>query len=131
MTVQRAARPLLYAGIVGAVVGLSIYHARAIADPPYSYTGTFRFGWSLLYIVLLAVMAYGIGLPDLPRTPRAGLVSAIGASAGGAFAMSIVQLVAGDALLPRFVVFGAAVLLVPWYLICVAVAGPAGGRGLG
>jgi hypothetical protein len=32
---RRAARPLLYLGIVGAVVGLSVYHARVIADPPY------------------------------------------------------------------------------------------------
>ena len=41
---RRAARPLLYLGIIAAVVGLSLYHASAIADPPYSYQGTFRFG---------------------------------------------------------------------------------------
>jgi lipopolysaccharide/colanic/teichoic acid biosynthesis glycosyltransferase len=124
--VRRAARPLLYLGIVGAVVGLSLYHARAIADPPYSYTGTFRFGWSMLYIGLLILTAYGFGLPDLPRSPRQAVVTTVGAAVTGALAISIVQLFVGDALLPRFVVFGAPLLLVPWYLVCVALAGVAG-----
>jgi lipopolysaccharide/colanic/teichoic acid biosynthesis glycosyltransferase len=123
---RRAARPLLYLGIVAAVVGLSQYHARVIADPPYSYTGTFRFGWSLLYVGLLILTAYGFGLPDLPRSPRQAVVTAVGAGVTGALAISIVQLFVGDALLPRFVVFGAPLLLVPWYLFCVALAGAVG-----
>jgi len=125
--VQRLARLLVYLGIVGAVVGLSIYHADLIADPPYSYTGTFRFGWSLVYIALLALMAYGLGLPDVPKTPRQALLSSAGSSVGAALGMSIVQLFAGDALLPRFVVLGAAIVLVPWYLFCVLLAN--GGSG--
>jgi lipopolysaccharide/colanic/teichoic acid biosynthesis glycosyltransferase len=123
---RRAARPLLYLGIVGAVVGLSVYHARIIADPPYSYTGTFRFGWSLLYIVLLIVTAYGFGLPDIVKSPRQAVVTSIGAALAGAFAISLVQLFVGDALLPRFVVFGAPLLLIPWYILCVALAGGSG-----
>jgi lipopolysaccharide/colanic/teichoic acid biosynthesis glycosyltransferase len=119
----RRARWLLYGGIVGAVVGLSVVHARLIADPPYSYTGTFRFGWSLLYIGLLVVTAYGFGLPDVPRSPRSALVTAVGASVAGALAMSAAQLFVGDALLPRFVVFGSAIVLVPWYLLCAGLAG--------
>ncbi|WP_334142869.1 sugar transferase [Rhabdothermincola sp.] len=120
---RRAARPLLYAGIVTAVVGLSVYHSRAIADPPYSYTSTSRFGWSLLYIAVLAVVAYGLGLPDLPRSPRQAVTTSVAAAGAGAFVVSIVQLFLGEALLPRFVVFGSAILLVPWYLVCVALAG--------
>ena len=123
---RRTARPLLYLGIIGSVVGLSLYHARVIADPPYSYTGTARFGWSIFYIVLLAVTAYGFGLPDLPRSPRQALVTSVGAVTAGALEISIFQLFVGDALLPRFVVFGAPMLLVPWYLLCIALAGGAG-----
>ncbi len=122
---RRAARPLLYLGIVAAVVGLSLYHARVIADPPYSYTGTFRFGWSLLYIGLLIVTAYGFGLPDVVKSPRQAAITSIGAAGLGALAISIVQLFVGDALLPRFVVFGAPLLLVPWYILCVAMSGGA------
>ena len=128
---RRAARPLLYLGIILTVVGLSLFHAARIADPPYSYVGTFRFGWSFVYIVMLAVTAYGLGLPDLPRTPRASLLAALGAAAGAALAISVLQLFVGDALLPRFVVFGSAILLVPWYLLCAAVASDGGSRAAG
>jgi lipopolysaccharide/colanic/teichoic acid biosynthesis glycosyltransferase len=120
--VRRAARPLLYVGIIAAVVGLSLYHASAIADPPYSYQGTFRFGWSIVYIAMLVVTAYGMGLPELPRSPKAALMGAAVAVATPAIGISLLQLFVGDALLPRFVVLGAAILLVPWYLLCAALA---------
>ena len=123
---RRGSRLLLYGGIVVAVVGLSVYHARAIAEPSYSYTGTFRFGWSLLYIAVLVVAAYGLGLPELPRTAGRALVTSVAAAVSGAVVVSVVQLVTGDALLPRFVVFGSAILLVPWYLLCAGLA--VGGR---
>jgi lipopolysaccharide/colanic/teichoic acid biosynthesis glycosyltransferase len=123
---RRGARLALYGGIVVAVVGLGVYHSRAIADPPYSYTGTFRFGWSLLYIGVLMVTAYGLGLPELPRTAGRALVTSVVAAVSGAVVISILQLLTGDALLPRFVVFGSAILLVPWYLSCAALS--VGGR---
>jgi lipopolysaccharide/colanic/teichoic acid biosynthesis glycosyltransferase len=116
----------LYGGIVVAVVGLSIYHARVIADVSYSYTGTFRFGWSLLYIGVLVVTAYGLGLPELPKTAGRALVTSIIAAISGTVAISVLQLLTGDALLPRFVVFGSALVLVPWYLLCAGIA--VGGR---
>lgn len=119
---RRGARIALYSGIVATVVGLSVYHARVIADLPYSYTGTFRFGWSLLYIGVLVVTAYGLGLPELPRTVGRALVTSIVAAISGAVVISMLQLLTGDALLPRFVVFGTALLLVPWYLLCAGFA---------
>jgi lipopolysaccharide/colanic/teichoic acid biosynthesis glycosyltransferase len=118
---RSTARWLLYLGIVGVVATLGLVHARLIADPPYSYTGTFRFGWSLLYVVVLVLTSYGFGLPDLTRTPKQALVTSIGAAGSGALVMSALQLLSGDALLPRFVVFGSAIMLVPWYVICVAL----------
>lgn len=123
---KHALRALVYVGIAATVGGLSLVHARIIADPPYSYTGTFRFGWSILYVLLLVVMAYGFGLPEVPRSPRQALTAAVGASSAAALAISVVQLVVGDALLPRFVVFGSAFLLTPWYLVCVALSGGGG-----
>jgi len=119
---RRAARALLYLGIAAAVLGLSKIHAAYIADPPYSFTGSFRFAWALTYIALLGVIAYGLGLPDLPRSTRQGLQTAVAAASAGALAISVIQLLVGDALLPRFVVFGSAILLVPWYLTCIAIA---------
>jgi lipopolysaccharide/colanic/teichoic acid biosynthesis glycosyltransferase len=122
----RLARPFLFLGIAIVVVSLSKLHASTLADPVYDYTGSFRFLWSLAFIGMLAIAAYGAGLPDLPRSRRSAVTAALAAASGGAIAISVVQLFVGDALLPRFVVFGSALLLVPWYLLCVAVA--TGGR---
>ncbi len=118
---RRAARILLYAGVVVAVVGLSKAHA-AWSLPAYDYTGSFRFAWSLAYIALLCGAAYGLGLPDLARGRRAAVVAGAGAAGGGALGISVFQLLAGTALLPRGVVFGTAVVLVPWFVLCATLA---------
>ena len=115
------ARILLYAGVVVAVVGLSKAHA-AWSVPAYDYTGSSRFAWSLTYIALLCGAAYGLGLPDLARGRRAAVVAGAGAAGGGALGISVFQLLAGTALLPRGVVFGAAVVLVPWFVLCATLA---------
>jgi lipopolysaccharide/colanic/teichoic acid biosynthesis glycosyltransferase len=128
---RRAARPVLYLGIAGIVLGLSKIHAAYVANPPYVFHGSSRFAWALAYILLLGLAAYGLGLPELPRSPRQALTSSVAASLTGAVGISLVQLVVGDALLPRFVVFGSAVLLVPWYLVCVALSADAGIRAAG
>ncbi len=116
----RAAPGLLVGGIVAAVVGLSKVHASQVGT--YDYTGSGRLAWSLAYIAILGVAAYGLGLPDVPRTRRSAVVTAVAAAIAGALGMSLVQLVVGDALLPRFVVLGSALLLVPWYLLTVNLA---------
>lgn len=109
------------AGPIVIVLAMSKIHAAEVASPPYDYTGSFRFAWSISYILLLMVASYGLGLPDLTRTWRSTAKLAALASVLGAVAISTVQLVVGDALLPRFVVFGSAVLLVPWHLASAAL----------
>jgi lipopolysaccharide/colanic/teichoic acid biosynthesis glycosyltransferase len=120
MEVRRLARLLLHLGIVGTVVGLSKLHAARIGG--YDYTDTSRFGWSIAYMALLALAAYGLGLPDVPRTRGGAWLTALASTLVAALAMSVVQLVAGGAVLPRFVVFGAACILPPWYVICCKLA---------
>jgi lipopolysaccharide/colanic/teichoic acid biosynthesis glycosyltransferase len=114
----------MYVGVLVVVFGLGLAHAEWIGH--YSFTGTSRFGWTIAYSVVLCVLAYGFGLPDVPQSRRAALGSAVAASFLGAAAMSMLQLFVGDALLPRFVVFGAALLLPDWYRLCVGMA--RGGR---
>jgi lipopolysaccharide/colanic/teichoic acid biosynthesis glycosyltransferase len=106
-------RALQYAGIVGAVFGLSKLHAVVHA---YDFTGSSRLGWAIAYTVLLGLATYSVGLPDLARD-RSTITTAATATAGAAFAMSFCQLVVGSALLPRFTVFGAAAVLVPWSVL--------------
>ncbi len=80
----------------------------------------------MAYAGLLGVAAYGFGLPDLHRARSRIVSSSVGAAVAGAVAISAVQLVVGDALLPRFVVFGAALVLPDWYRFCARLAN--GGR---
>lgn len=121
---RRAARPLLYVGVLAIVFGLARIHAAFIGH--YSFTGSSRFAWTVVYTGILCVFAYGFGLPDVPRSRKAALGPAVGACFSGAAAISLIQLFVGDALLPRFVVLGSALLLPDWYRICVGMA--MGGR---
>lgn len=119
---RRIARFGLYGGVVAAVLALSKVHARWIAATPYSWHSSSRFAWSMLYMLVLIVAAYGVGLPDLVRSRRSAWVASLAAPTIGAAVISLVQLVTGDALLPRFVVFGTAAVLVPWSFSCAALA---------
>lgn len=119
---RRAARLLVYVGTAAIVLELAKYHASRIADPPYDFTDSFRFAWSLTYVTVLCVAAYGLGLPDLARRWRSAIGLSVAAAAVGAGAISAFQLALGSALLPRFVVFGTAVLVVPWYVACAALS---------
>ena len=118
-TMRRLVRPLLVAGTVLVVLGLSKAHATAHT---YDYTASFRFAWSLAYMALLCAAAYGAGLPDLPRTRRSALLGALSSTMVAALAISVLQLVVGAPLLPRFVVLGTSAILVPYFLVLSALA---------
>ena len=117
---------MLYLGTATIILGLGKYHAADVAETPYDYTDSFRFAWSFAYITFLCGAAYGLGLPDLARGWRMAVGMSTGATAAAALAISVAQLALGSALLPRFVVFGAVVLVIPWYVTCAAFS--SGGR---
>jgi len=123
--VSRPGRTALYLGTAIVVVGLSKAHAVASG---YVWSGSPRFAWSFAYIGLLCLSAYAFGLPEQTRTRRAALWAALLATVGGACLISVIQLFAGDALLPRFVVFGSVVVLVPWYVLCSTITHDADAR---
>ena len=122
---RRLARLAVNAGTAACVLGLGATHALAHG---YSMTGSSRFAWSLGFVLALAVAAYGFGLPDVPRTRRQAIAAAVGATAGATASISVPELFVGDALLPRAVVFGSALVLVPWYVLWTRVAGDARSR---
>ncbi len=111
----------MYAGVLGIVFGLSQWHGENVGG--YEFIDTSRFGWAVAYVAILCLAAYGLGLPEVPRTMRSRLPTSMLAASAGAVGISAVQLFVGDALLPRFVVFGSAMLLVPWYYAMSTLAG--------
>ncbi len=119
---RRLARLAVNAGTLACVLGLGAAHALAHG---YPMTGSSRFAWSIGYVLALTVAAYGFGLPDVPRTRRQAVLAAVGATAVAAASISVIELFVGDALLPRVVVFGSALVLVPWYVLWARVTGDA------
>src|SRR5258708_7741870 len=117
---RRVIRPLMYVGTVVIVLGLGRVHAQFIGH--YYFHSSDRLPWTIGYAAVLCVAAYGFGLPDLVRGGRSALVVALGASIVGALTISMVQLLLGSLLLPRFVVLAGAVALVPWYAGCSLLA---------
>jgi lipopolysaccharide/colanic/teichoic acid biosynthesis glycosyltransferase len=119
---RRIARLLSLVGGAAVVLVLSLVHASYLGDPPYSFTGSFRFSWAIGYSVVLGVTTYAVGLPDQPTSRRQAAWLAVVAVSIAAFGVSVPQLILGDALLPRFVVFGAAAAMIPWQVAISDVA---------
>lgn len=127
---RRLAQLIQYGGIVGIVAAASKVHAAVVADPPYDLSAiSFQVFWTIVFAGVMAVCAYGAGLPDVPRRPRDVVVASLGAAGAGAVAMSVAQLFIGEALLPRFVVFASSAGVVPLHLLSAWTA--TGGRSRG
>jgi lipopolysaccharide/colanic/teichoic acid biosynthesis glycosyltransferase len=107
---QRVARAGLFVGIASVVLGLSKVHAAAHG---YDFTASARFGWALAFVVIVCFATYAMSLPDLVSSRRTAWLASIGAAAIAAVAVSVLQLALGSELLPRSVVFGTALVVVP------------------
>jgi lipopolysaccharide/colanic/teichoic acid biosynthesis glycosyltransferase len=116
---RRLARAALVAGIVASVLGFGKVHAISHG---YNFTASSRFAWSLAYVVLIALAVYGAGLPDLARSRRSAALTALASIGSAAVAISVLQTLAGSAELPRLVVLGAPVVLVPWAVLCALLS---------
>lgn len=119
---RRLARLLSYGGSAAAVLILSVVHARYVADVGYDFTNSSRFTWAIGYSVLLELTAYSVGMPDQPRSMRQAFQLSFIAVAVAVVGVSIPQLAIGDALLPRFVVFGSAIVIIPWQVLLNAMS---------
>ena len=111
MKVRRVALWLVHVGTLAGVFGLSKLHA---VRHGYDFTSSSRFLWAFGYVAALSLVAYAFGLPDAART-RGRALQAGAACLFAAVGISLAQLLVGAAVLPRFVVFGAALALTAWY----------------
>jgi lipopolysaccharide/colanic/teichoic acid biosynthesis glycosyltransferase len=77
---------------------------------------------------LFVLSFYAVGVPDRPRTRADALSASLIGCGAATVGVSLLQLVVGDALLPRFVVLGSGVILVPLAVLCTRVAQDLDGR---
>jgi len=115
---RRLGRAALMAGTVVAVLAFGKLHASVHG---YDYMASSRFAWSLAYVVVLVVAAYGAGLPDLPRSRRSAALTALASTGTAALTISVLQTLVGSAELPRFVILGAPAVLVPFAVLCASL----------
>jgi lipopolysaccharide/colanic/teichoic acid biosynthesis glycosyltransferase len=117
--VRRLVAANLTIGTFGTVLVLGHVHARRHGYDQLTHA---HVGWQLAYAAGLCLAAYAVGLPDLPRTRRSRWLSGGAALVLVALGISALQLLLGALLLPRFVVFGTAGLLLPGYALLATVA---------
>jgi lipopolysaccharide/colanic/teichoic acid biosynthesis glycosyltransferase len=120
--VQPLARLLTYGFPVVVVLSMQKAHATWFATPTYDIFPTQYAVWGLVYALILALVAYAMGLPDVPIERGKALGTALVVSVASAAIMSIAQLLAGAALTGRFVIFGSAALVVPVQLASSVLA---------
>lgn len=107
----RSTRWLIVALSAAVVSGLEDFHAHFIGH--YAFTQLPRFAWLVVFIALIWVTTYAVGIPDEVGTAGDALVRAaiaVGTSAG---VVSVIALLVAAPLLPRFVVLTSAALLAP------------------
>mgnify|MGYP003588481370 CR=1 FL=1 len=120
---------LMFVGAPLIVFGLSYLHAHVVAVPTYLLADTGQFGWIALYSGLVVLACYAVGLPEEPRSLLAAAGRAVVAGALAAAAISIIGLFIASTVLPRFVVFGTWLALVPWSVLSNWTVGTAALRG--
>lgn len=114
---------LFYVGIPTIVLALHQLHASFVAVPRYDLASVGQFGWDALYTGIIALAAYALGLPEQPKNLVSAMLRSAMAGALGALVISVVQLLLGSRVLPRFTILGAVLLLVPWGALCNWVVG--------
>ncbi|QGG95469.1 sugar transferase [Actinomarinicola tropica] len=110
---MRVTRLAVAVAIPGVIFALSKIHAAWVAPDPYDFTSSSRVIWAIGMALVTWVSAYAVGLPSLVDGRRQAIVAAVVAVGASVAFVSLAQLLLGDALLPRFVVFGSALVLIP------------------
>jgi lipopolysaccharide/colanic/teichoic acid biosynthesis glycosyltransferase len=115
----KLARLLLFGYSASVVFGLAFLHA---SRNEYSFIEPRRLMLAAGLVVAISVAAYASGLPDVPKTNRSAAFSAAMAVGCAAALFSLVQLFVGDQLLPRLVVLGSSLVLIPLLASTVALS---------
>ena len=110
---------ILYGSAVAAIAVACKLHARFVGH--YDFTGSTRFAWAFSYLVLLWLATYASGV-TAPAQGRSPAVMAAVAVTIPAIGISVLQLVLGSQLLPRFVIGATTIVLLGWYWIWAAGA---------
>jgi lipopolysaccharide/colanic/teichoic acid biosynthesis glycosyltransferase len=117
---RHVVRWLFFGCLASVVATLAKVHAAAIGDYDLTQSGNFR--WILLYAGVHCFTGYVLGLPDGSATSRGALLRTTVASGMAVAAMALLQASLSAALIPRFVLVGAPLLIIPLGLFATSIA---------
>ena len=110
---QALARFITYVLPVAIVLAMGKVQAAYVASVTFNYFPSSVFVWGIVYGLILGLVAYAFGLPEVPLGNGKALGMALAVSVAAAGIMSVLQLLAGRPLTGRFVIFGSAAVAVP------------------
>ncbi len=114
--ISRLIRLLPFAGVTVIVGILAKLHAQYVGE--YDLSESTRLGWTLAYIATTCVIAYGLGIPD-HEDPSDATRSSLMAAVTAPLVFGLLQLAAGEQLLPRSVI----ALSAPCFFVLFLVSG--------
>ena len=105
---------------VAVVLGSEVVHALFIGD--YPITTEPRFAWVLVLIALILVAGYAVGVNEPVGSDGSHLLRSAASVGGSVVVVSVLQLLVGGALLPRFVLGVSFVVLTPGLALLSSLA---------
>lgn len=108
---------------IAVVLAIEAFHSHYVARHVYPLTEEPRFRWILIFIALIWVTSYTVGLPDLVGSRTRRLARALASLVAADLIISVLQLFTGAQLLPRFVVFVSSAILVPVFVLVSELSG--------
>lgn len=92
---------MLWGSVTTTILLIGKVHASVIGQ--YDLTNSNRFLWILVYSLISFVTAYSFGLPD-QNSWSSRLMAAVASSISSALLISLLQIVIGNIVIPRFVI---------------------------
>lgn len=117
---RRLADLFLVLGVGVSLLLAGLTHARFRGD--YDFLRRVSINGYIVYAIVLILVAYSAGLPEIPRTFAGAVATAAAAGLASAAIVSIIQAVTVPFLLPRFVVLLTPIVLIPVQVGCWQLA---------
>lgn len=111
-------------GIAGIVAGARLTYTVIIGPARYENGGNASSAaWWVALALLLVASSYGLGLPEMPRRRGEALLRGLGSVLVSLAAVSLVQLVGAETLIPRSSMFLIAAIVPVWSVLTWNLAG--------
>lgn len=119
----RTAGTTFQLGLLAAVAGSALFHARIVAPDRYDLLRSGRLGWWVVVAAALCATGYGLGLPELPVGRYSVWLRSMLSMGLAVAVVSVAQLLLAQPLLPRSSLVVLAAVVPLWAQLSWVLAG--------